>query len=258
VIDAGGEIIETVQRATQEELISGADVSVDCLATFTNKIGEPCVVMFRNDVALGGFRTGYYSFGDVDLWLRILAKGDLVIVDEVLCRYRFRDTSQRSESIAGLHFLGDIFLLADCHKHLLFKAGLSEREVYRLAARAALFWLRYFEKVLEIDTNKLLECLRERHGQFDAKETQSSDFRLAALAVLFYAKELEDELWRKDNQSSEMTKLELEKKLSEMGNSVSWRITKPLRDMKRSAGEVSKLMKGTDRKQRQQSRLPKT
>jgi glycosyltransferase involved in cell wall biosynthesis len=55
-----------------------------------NPIGEPAAVLFRRDDALkaGIFREDAGYVIDLDFWLRLLLRGDLFVVDEILASFR--------------------------------------------------------------------------------------------------------------------------------------------------------------------------
>jgi glycosyltransferase involved in cell wall biosynthesis len=56
----------------------------------SNPIGEPAAVLFRraDAVAVGLFREDAGYVIDLDFWLRLLLRGDLYVVDEVLAKFR--------------------------------------------------------------------------------------------------------------------------------------------------------------------------
>jgi glycosyltransferase involved in cell wall biosynthesis len=75
----------------------GGKVIARCLLTGINLIGEPSVVIFRRSDAQGGFDTGYRQVVDLELWLRLLEKGDFVYTPEVLSCFR-KHAAQQTEA----------------------------------------------------------------------------------------------------------------------------------------------------------------
>ena len=80
-----------------EGLHKGTRVIARCLQANANLVGEPSAVMFRRIQARAGFDPEYRQLVDLELWLRLLEKGDFVYCPAVLSCFR-RHGSQQSEA----------------------------------------------------------------------------------------------------------------------------------------------------------------
>lgn len=90
VIGPTGRKILLRQRLPREGQFDGAEMIERCLRTGTNTIGEPVAVLFRSDT-LGQrdlFESTITYCTDLDLWLRLLAHGDLYYIAEPKGSYR--------------------------------------------------------------------------------------------------------------------------------------------------------------------------
>lgn len=74
----------------------------------TNLIGEPGAVLFRRDAwaAAGGFDESLHYFIDVDMWLRLLDKGNLVMLPDLAANFRVHG---RSTSFLQAHTIASEF-----------------------------------------------------------------------------------------------------------------------------------------------------
>jgi glycosyltransferase involved in cell wall biosynthesis len=77
----------------------GASAIRRTLRAGTNIFGEPAAILMRRDIALkaGGFNPAFSFCVDVDLWVRILAHGNIVITPDALCTFR---VSSKAWSVA--------------------------------------------------------------------------------------------------------------------------------------------------------------
>lgn len=83
------------QRRTQfNNLHSGEEIIHECLMNGRgNMIGEPTSVMFRKKhLGSQGFNPEYTALTDLNLWLRLLTKGDGFFIPEVLSYFRMHET----------------------------------------------------------------------------------------------------------------------------------------------------------------------
>lgn len=77
----------------------GKDVIWKILNSGRNPLGEPTVAMFKKDSfkSVGGFNEKYKLTLDIDLWVRLLDKGNLYFIDEPLGDFRIHPNSQSLE-----------------------------------------------------------------------------------------------------------------------------------------------------------------
>lgn len=64
-----------------------------------NYLGEPTAVMFRKADAVEGFNPSYSQAFDLELWFRLLEKGDLAYFDAALCGIRLHDSTGTSRNL---------------------------------------------------------------------------------------------------------------------------------------------------------------
>lgn len=65
-----------------------------CLFGNHNFIGEPSAVMFRRNVTTRGFDARFSHLVDLEMWLHLLLRGNLVYTPEPLCAFRHHDAQQ--------------------------------------------------------------------------------------------------------------------------------------------------------------------
>lgn len=75
-------------------LVSGLDARKAIVQTGTNPLGEPSVVMFDRATleSVGGFDARWRFMIDLDAYVRMLGRGDLVVADDVLAEFRVSPT----------------------------------------------------------------------------------------------------------------------------------------------------------------------
>jgi len=91
VIDEHGEaILERGFRPRLDGRVESVRAARIVARSGGNPIGEPAAVLFRRDDAMraGLFREDGGYVIDLDLWLRLLLRGDLHVVDDVLASFR--------------------------------------------------------------------------------------------------------------------------------------------------------------------------
>ena len=94
-IDSRGNLIRKMRPACQTEL-------VPWFLLFSNFIGGHSQAMFRREpvLELGGYNETLHSSQDYDLWARLLGKGQIAILPEVLLKYRWHKNSI-SQQLSG-------------------------------------------------------------------------------------------------------------------------------------------------------------
>ena len=136
IVDANGRYLFSV-KALREGLIPGREVVKTCLRTARNLIGEPTMGLIRAS-ALRGMSlmdTQVPCLTDLDFWLRLLLRGDLVFSCEPLASFRVHGQSQTRATEALL--TREFFVIAEAvSKELGQPFGLLQRA--RLAVRLPL------------------------------------------------------------------------------------------------------------------------
>lgn len=104
----------------EEGAHSGTEVGRECLLRMRNLIGEPSAVLFRREAATTGFDPRYRQIVDLELWLRLLRRGNLVYTRDPLCCFRVHEAQATVvNSRLGLGFSEWALALADHLPHYL-------------------------------------------------------------------------------------------------------------------------------------------
>ena len=131
----------------QDRQCNGSRLALQCLERNINLIGEPTAVLFRRADAARGFDSTYQQLVDLEMWLYLLQRGDLVYLHEPLCCFR-RHAGQQTE--------------------VNRKAGLHLQELIRLgfympASKARRMWFRWIHKMHKM----------RKKGQSEYEETSA-------------------------------------------------------------------------------------
>ena len=90
-------------------LIPGPEAALQCLLSGTNLVGDPVAVLFRRATMLeaGGFNPEIRYCTDMEMWLRLLALGDLYFDQTPLAYYRVHGnaTGQSLKKIVPVDYL---------------------------------------------------------------------------------------------------------------------------------------------------------
>jgi glycosyltransferase involved in cell wall biosynthesis len=87
LIGPDGENIGEVRYVSEPELRKGRQALSYCFHR-RNIVGEPTAALFRKADARRGFDVSYLQAFDVEMWLRLLESGDLLLLPEALCSIR--------------------------------------------------------------------------------------------------------------------------------------------------------------------------
>jgi len=100
IISGGGQRLFKRPRGWKLGLHSGSALAAASLRQRANLIGEPVTVMARRrDVlALGGFSAEHRYYIDLEMWLRLLGKGDCFVIPEAQCAFRIHGRSVSSST----------------------------------------------------------------------------------------------------------------------------------------------------------------
>ncbi len=78
-----------------------------------NFIGEPSAVMFSSRATGEGFDTRFNHLGDLEYWLQILKKGDYFFLNKKLCFFRRHCDTASTQNEQSLLYAPDILYLCD-------------------------------------------------------------------------------------------------------------------------------------------------
>lgn len=98
LIDEHSRPIRVRNYGPRSRIEPGIELILECLGNFRNVIGEPSAVMFRRADAADEFDPGYRHLVDLEMWLRLLERGDFAYTPERLSAFR-KHSRQQSEVI---------------------------------------------------------------------------------------------------------------------------------------------------------------
>ena len=105
-----------------------------------NLIGEPTAVLFRKSDIVAGFDVNYHQALDMELWFRLLEKGDFVFLSESLCGVREHDARGTANNLRSGKITADkMRLFAQYADRPYLNGTLAERIRWdaRMASSAA-------------------------------------------------------------------------------------------------------------------------
>ena len=112
-----------------QNLASGLNIGLSvirsCLQSYKNLVGEPVAVLIRNSADKQFFDPAYLSLGDMDLWFRLLQKGDLVYVVDNLVQFRKHDGAQTQTLLKDIDWVLDFLRLSHAYETELTAMGLD-------------------------------------------------------------------------------------------------------------------------------------
>lgn len=235
-IGSRGETIEGAVHFTEDQYLCGKEVIIANLITLSNWVGEPSAVMFRGCDKGEGFDQSLYHYGDIEYWFRILSKGDLVYLSKPVCRFRRHEQSNTTINLAGLYFAMDIFRIGDKYKHYLNELGETKEH---FAARAIEKIALQMDHLVRNEDLKLPTVIAARPAGHEQFVRADNDVLREALfestgRVTSLLKELLQTQNELEHRQGECERLRAA--VNQMSNSVSWRLTAPLRTVREKIG----------------------
>jgi glycosyltransferase involved in cell wall biosynthesis len=235
-IDANGHETKQIQRFASDTAMAGEEVIMAHLIGLSNWIGEPSTVMFPATAIGEKFDTSFYHYGDIEYWFRILEHGSLMYLSEPLCSFRRHAESSTNTNLNGLYFAADIFRLGMKYEQYLDELGESSEH---FGKRAVEIIARHLNHLVCEDGLKIQDVVAAKPRTHSSiSEEEQALFRKA----LFYSERRITSLL----EELTATKNELEHKegetqrlwaaLNQLTNSVSWKLTKPLRSVRAKMG----------------------
>ncbi len=262
---------KVMQPFAQDTRISAAEAITKTLKEAVNWLGEPVSQMFRREHAGTGYDPAFKQIGDLEYSYRLLQHGDYYFIADQLCKFRHHAESWSQARSADMTASMDWFLLGARYKNYLEKAGLTSEDyclnVIDMVIRHFEYELSEAKRLQEPAS-----VLQDMCGGSDPLSFFSSErgkprnlsSELKGLAVLSFLQGAlcqsglrkgkaaarayaQSELsWNKEKselsetinslkqEATEKDKeiAELRQALSEIGNSMSWKVTAPLRKLK--------------------------
>lgn len=247
--DQGIDISEIVNEPSASEYVQaevpipGRAVLLKSVQPIVNFIGEPSTVSFRTSVKDSLFDCGFHHLGDLEYWLRILQHGDYYFIPDVLCRFRQHDSSTSHSNTKRLAFLPDQLRFWKKFRESLTN-DLTDEDFVRTCITASAHTVSYLARAghLNVDhvrshgkRNAQLPDLIPR-AEVEPLLDELSDFREITYHALRLMVNQNQTPGLHLNQiisvyENERTIERLERDVSRMLRSPSWRSTKLLRDL---------------------------
>lgn len=227
VIDQSGAELRLVKPFPRSLSVPAREVITFNLISLNNWVGEPSTAMFRREQAGAGFDTGFYHYGDIEYWFRILENGDYYFVEDTLCSFRRHPDSQTDKNHKELYYALDILRLS--LKYRAFLKDIEPDQVFRrrLAETVALHMKHVSDSAghdLCVDFEK--DVLGS--GTALGVSNSAAGFRLLSGYALSCMTELIAELdHEKRCRFDEHERFVGE--VDKMRNSVYWKLTEPFR-----------------------------
>lgn len=102
-------------------LQQGLSVIRRCLHKGHNLVGEPSVVMFRNELAGRGFDEKYCQLVDLEMWLYLCRDGDVYYFSDPMCCFRRHPGQQTEVNKREKHGLQEGFSIFDKYVNFLME-----------------------------------------------------------------------------------------------------------------------------------------
>lgn len=228
-IDEHGRIIDKRVRFKSDVHLPSADVIIGNLVCLNNWIGEPVATMFRTRDRGAGFDTAFYNWGDLDYWFRLLQNGDLYVLNEVLCSFRIHGKQSTTSSLSGMYVPADLGRIYRLWNRYLNMLGESEEHYFQRVAEQVAMHTTFLEREKDLRFADVRAANPNRQDTFGFETV--SDFRVALFHAERRITSLMEELiaTRNELEHRENECKELKAAIEVMRNSVSWKLTKPLR-----------------------------
>ena len=231
-IDDRGNELERHSRFEKDTKLKSEEVIRANLIVLQNWIGEPSTAMFRAEYAGNGLDPSLYHWGDIDFWFKILQYGDLYFISDVLCSFRRHSESTTSSNLSGLFFAADIVRIWKSWGHYLQDIGESEEHFFRRASERIALHVDHLVREEGLSVEKLRGA--NPRGQTHFSVTEMTDMREALFHAERRITSLMEELiaTRNELEHREGECQELRAAVTQMQNSVSWKLTAPLRSVR--------------------------
>ena len=221
IIDGAGREVELKQPFPRDIRLDGKNVVRFNLIGLNNWVGEPSTVMFRTAHAGTGFDTGYFHYGDIEYWFRILSNGDLQYLAEPKASFRRHEDSQTDKNHRKMLFALDIVKMSFAYKSILSEFEPDELFQRRIAEKIA---LEHGHTVADVGAEALMK-------EYAAESGDAAGFRLLSSMALGTISDLIKELdHEKRCRHDEHERFVVE--VNKMKNSVYYKLGNPLRKIR--------------------------
>jgi glycosyltransferase involved in cell wall biosynthesis len=255
--------LKTMKPFSEDTLLKSEEAICQTLRKMANWLGEPCSQMFRRQHAKDGFDCRFLQVGDLDFSYRILEHGDYYHIADELCSFRMHQQSNSHRVSRSLDALLDWFVLGAKHKNHLPAAGLTENEYAQLLTKrlSGILFNSMYGSQKESRESVVESFLRSHQSALSsfggpdghALRVSLNEFKaLAVLSMIVVASTLEARNLAQNQVEGNAKEIEqvraqiksvkeslgreaeeLRSALSAMGDSLSWKITEPLRNWRR-------------------------
>lgn len=116
IIDEHGRELTISRYSNTNVVVPGKQAITECLFG-SNYIGEPTAVMFRQSDVKGKFRENLPQVLDMDMWFRLLERGDLLYISEPLCAVRQHADQMTHANIHSGALVEDNIKLFEAYSH---------------------------------------------------------------------------------------------------------------------------------------------
>ena len=161
IIDQNNEILGAKSYLNSDSLINGRVAINRCLFG-ANYIGEPSAVMFRRAALVELFNIDFPHLVDLEMWFRLLEKGDLASIRETVCMIRQHPSQMTKYNIKSSNLVDDNVRLYDLyknkayiHKTFLRSEGRKLRMAYRIWISRNYIKTKRKKEILELQSNSL-------------------------------------------------------------------------------------------------------
>jgi glycosyltransferase involved in cell wall biosynthesis len=222
--------------------LDGNLVAKRLLETGQNFIGEPSTVSFRKPDKEVLFDPSFYHVGDLEYWLRLLTRGRFQFLPQVLCEFRRHADAATAKNNRLILFARDLVLLFRKHEQLSTALGIDLSEQRKNLVRGMCMHLDHLESMgsVQIDTMRASEpemqkLLEEMSGpELIAELILTREFAFLAASMLGEHENKDGKRTRqwKESLLREHEIARLENSIRNLLTSVSWQLTRPLRELR--------------------------
>jgi glycosyltransferase involved in cell wall biosynthesis len=220
----------------RDRTYSGQEVTLMFLLEANNLIGFPPAVMFRREHLGRGFDERYFHCGDVEFYLRVLQQGDYHFIYRPLVTYRYHGGNQTYRNFEQLNFMSDWMLLRSDYAGVVAESGVDNfdsviadhlADVVGVGKRLLNIDFAQVKTAPNLDNERATQIiialasrvlqLRGTSGATDVPEHAQQEI----------------ERINADYQKLTHANQQLHRQIHSLVNSTSWKVTKPLRAVKR-------------------------
>lgn len=138
LVNENGKILASKNFSKQDALIPGKYAITRCLFG-ANYIGEPSATMYRRETLNKGFNIKFPHLVDLEMWFRLLEKGDLISISRPFCAIRRHEFQMTQRNIQSDLLVEDNVNLFETYKDKPYinytfkdKLGREMRMAYRI------------------------------------------------------------------------------------------------------------------------------